>query len=135
MKTNMWEKIIKMVTRSYAPFLIYSTLFVTFIVFLLIVIKIDSYKIYECTTNDGGESFILSENVSIEEAEYLCVYVNKSEEIIKINIDDILITNDTTLIFLGDDVKTFLNKGGYTRCYIEVPVKSSIMRSIFTGRQ
>lgn len=135
MKTNTWEKIIKVVTRSYVPFLIYSTLFIALIVFLLFAIKIDSYMIYECTTNDGGVSFILSENISFEEAEYLYVYVDKSEEIIKINIEDVLIENDTTLIFHGDDVETFVNNGGYIRCYIEVPVKRSIMKGILASRQ
>lgn len=131
----MWEKAIKVVTRSYVPFLVYSALFITLIVFLLFEIKIDSYKIYECTTNDCGVSFTLSEDVSFEEAEYLYVYANKSEEIIKINIEDVVIENDTTLIFLGEDVKTFVNKGRYNRCYIEIPAKSSIIKSIFTGRQ
>lgn len=135
MKTNTWKKIIRAVTRSYIPFLIYSASFLALIVFLLIVITIDSYKIYECTTNDGGASYILSESISLEEAEYLYVYVDKSEEILKINVEDVLIENDTTLFFLGEDVRTFVNEGGCNRYYIEVPVKTSIMKSIFAGRQ
>lgn len=131
LKTDRWEKLIKIVTRSYAPFLIYSAVFITLIVFLMSVIKIDSYRVYECTTDDRYENFILNEYVFLEDADYLYIYVNKSDEFIRLNTEDVRLENGTTLIFLDDGIKTFVKKNGCTKYYVEVPVTSSIMKSIF----
>lgn len=108
MKPDKCEKLIRIVTRSYAPFLIYSAVFMALIVFLMSVIQIDSYSVYECATDE-------------------------SDEIVKVNREDVRLKNGTTLIFLEDEVKAFVKKNGSARYYVEVPLKSSIMQSMLAG--
>ena len=133
MKTGKWDKLIQLVTGSYAPFLIYSAVFIALIIFLMSTIKVDSYKVYECTADDSCETVVFSEDISLEDADYLYIYVNKSDEIVKVDKEDVHLENGTALSFLDDEAKAFVKRNGITKYYVEVPVKSSIWKSMFAS--
>lgn len=135
MEVNKWDKLIKMVTHSYVPFLTYSVLFISLIVLLMSVIEIDSYKVYECTASEDWEHLIVEEAVPLTDADYMYIYVNKSDELIKRNIESVRRQEGATLIFPEEEIKSFLEKNSDKQYYVELPAKNNIIKSLFGGAQ
>ena len=133
MKINKWNKFIHIITHSYVPFLTYSALFMALIIFLMCAIEIDSYKVYKCTAGTDEECLLVKDFMPLTDADALYMYADKSSEILKLNIESTSRQDGITLIFPKEEIRSFMERNRADQYYLELPVKCSILKSLFSG--